>query len=95
MTAIELGQPLRRHTSAQGNFVEYGPLALIGMGLVEVHAAPTWMILAMVGILSLGRLLHAMGVLRGSAPLGGLGMILTYVALASAALRLVLGIRYQ
>jgi uncharacterized membrane protein YecN with MAPEG domain len=52
-------EQLRRRIGAQGNFVEYVPLALIALGLIEAHAAPSWMVLAMGSILALGRLLHA------------------------------------
>lgn len=83
-------EPLRQRIRAQGNFIEYVPLALIALGLVEAHAAPAWMVLAIGGALACGRLLHAIGMLRGSAPLRGFGMILTYLALVSAAVRLVI-----
>ncbi|KLN53127.1 MAPEG family protein [Variovorax paradoxus] len=81
-------EPLRRRIRAQGNFVEYVPLALIALGLVEAQAAPAWMLLAMGGVLGFGRLLHAIGMARDVAALRGFGMILTYLALVSAAARL-------
>ncbi|AGU53133.1 MAPEG family protein [Variovorax paradoxus B4] len=81
-------EPLRRRIRAQGNFVEYVPLALIALGLVEAQAAPAWMLPAMGGVLGFGRLLHAIGMLRDVAALRGFGMILTYLALVSAAARL-------
>lgn len=80
---------LRQRIRAQGNFIEYVPLALIALGLVEAHAAPAWIVLAIGGALAFGRLLHAIGMLRASAPLRGFGMILTYLALLSAVARLV------
>ena len=79
---------LRQRIRAQGNFIEYVPLSLIGMCLVESHGAPVRMVLAIGGALACGRLLHAVGMLRSSAPLRGFGMILTYLALISAAVRL-------
>jgi hypothetical protein len=82
-------ETLRRRIRAQGNFIEYVPLTLLAMGLVEAHAAPTWMVLAIGGALVGGRLLHAIGMLNGSTAMRGIGMILTYLALVSAAIRLV------
>lgn len=79
---------LRQRIRAQGNFIEYVPLAVIALGLVEAHAAPPWMVMAIGGTLVGGRLLHAIGMLRSSRPLRGIGMIFTYLALVSAALRL-------
>ena len=87
-------ETLRRQIRAQGNFVEYVPLTLVAMGLVEAQAAPTWMVLAIGVALAGGRLLHAVGMLKGSTPLRGIGMILTYLALASAAASLIIdGVR--
>lgn len=85
-------EALHRRIRAQGNFIEYVPLGIIALGLVEAHTAPTWLVAAIGGGLSLGRLLHAIGMLRASASLRGFGMILTYLALVSAALRLILDI---
>lgn len=79
---------LRRRIRAQGNFVEYVPLALIALGLLEAQAAPAWMVVAIGGVLGFGRLLHAIGMLRDVAALRGFGMILTYLALVSASVRL-------
>lgn len=81
-------EPLRRRIRAQGNFIEYVPLALIALGLVEAHEAPTWMVLSIGIVLALGRLLHVIGMLCNVAALRGFGMILTYLSLALAAVRL-------
>ena len=85
-------ETLRRRIRAQGNFIEYAPLGLIGLGLVEAHAAPAWLVAAIGGALTAGRLLHAIGMLRASAPLRGLGMLFTYLALLTAAARLLAGV---
>ncbi|GLQ87208.1 MAPEG family protein [Dyella flagellata] len=84
-------ETLRRRIRAQGNFVEYVPLALIALGLAEARAATTWMVLMMGSILALGRLLHAIGMWRDKAALRGFGMILTYLTLISAAINLLVG----
>jgi len=81
---------LRLRIRAQGNFIEYVPLGVIGLGLVEAHAAPAWLVLSIGGVLAGGRLLHAVGMWRESAPLRGFGIMLTYLALILAAARLLL-----
>ncbi len=83
---------LRRRIRAQGNFIEYVPLGLVGLGLVEANAAPAWLVVAIGTALALGRLLHAIGMLRPSDSLRGFGMILTYLALLLAAGRLLIGL---
>ena len=79
---------LRRRIRAQGNFVEYVPIGVVALGLVESGGAATWMVLALGGALAAGRTLHAAGMLGGSTPLRGAGMLLTYIALLGAAARL-------
>lgn len=83
-------EPLRQRIRAQGNFTEYVPLGVIALGLVEAHATPAWIVVSIGGALAFGRVLHATGMLRASAPLRGFGMIFTYLALLAAALRLFL-----
>ncbi|MDE5455348.1 hypothetical protein GWE18_21400 [Bradyrhizobium sp. CSA112] len=88
MTGDSTDEILHRRIRAQGNFIEYVPLGIIVLGLVEAHAAPAWMVGAIGGVLALGRLLHAFGMLRASDPVRGFGMIFTYLALLFAAGRL-------
>ncbi len=73
---------------AQGNFVEQVPVALICLGLVEA-ASPPWMALALGGLLSVGRLLNAVGMYRDAVGLRAAGMVLTYSMLLMAAARLI------
>jgi uncharacterized membrane protein YecN with MAPEG domain len=80
---------LHRRIRAQGNFIEYVPLGLITIGLVEAHAAPVWIVAAIGTTLLLGRVLHAIGMLGNSGPVRGFGMIFTYLALLGAAGRLI------
>lgn len=81
---------LRRRIRAQGNFIEYVPLSLLALGIVEMHGAPTLLIVSIGGTLTLGRALHAIGMLRNVTALRGFGMTLTYVSLCTAAVRLLL-----
>lgn len=71
-------ETLRRRIRAQGNFIEYAPLALILLALVEMAQAQTWSLWGLGGLLLAGRAAHALGMLAGSTPLRALGMIMTY-----------------
>lgn len=96
MRRVKVGDPvgdstdavLRRRIRAQGNCIEYVSLGVIGLGLIEAQGAPVWLVLSISGVLAGGRLLHAVGMWRGSAPLRGLGIILTHLVLISGAVRL-------
>ncbi|ENN83867.1 putative membrane protein (plasmid) [Rhizobium freirei PRF 81] len=81
---------LRRRIRAQGNFIEYVPLSLIGLGFVEAQGAPEWLVWGIGAALAFGRLLHAIGMLQSLASLRGVGMILTYLALLLSAGRLLI-----
>ena len=53
----ELSQRIRVH----GNLVEFAPLALILLLLLEQSALPRWLVMLMGTMLVLGRLMHAWG----------------------------------
>ncbi len=85
---------LYRRIRTQGNFVEYAPMGLIVVGLMELGGAGTAMVWAVAGALALGRLFHATGMLIRMVPIRVAGMILTYSALlvgAAVLLRRALG----
>ena len=54
---------LRRRIRAHGNFVEYAPLGVVALGLVELSDAPLGMVMTLAVALLAGRLLHALGML--------------------------------
>ena len=81
-------ETLRRRIRAQCNFIEYVPIGLIALGLVEASLASAWLVLALGGTLAAGSALHAAGMLGGVTPLRGIGMILTYLMLLDSAARL-------
>lgn len=76
---------LKKRIRAQGNFIEYVPLALIALALVEFSGAEEYLVLAIGSTLAAGRILHAVGTYAGSTPLRGIGMIATYLALVAPA----------
>lgn len=81
-TMIGNGQDdlLQRRIRAQGNFIEYVPMGLIGLGLTEAQTMSVSIAVVIGVALGAGRLLHAYGMLRPSDKFRGFGMILTYVA---------------
>ncbi|NHT77612.1 hypothetical protein G8E10_18025 [Rhizobiaceae bacterium CRRU44] len=78
-------EQLQRRIRAQGNFIEYVPLGILVLSLVEAQAAPFWIVIAIGTALATGRALHAVGMFSASGPIRGFGMIFTYLALLLAA----------
>ena len=78
--SVLLQQRIRVH----GNFVEYVPLALLFLFLVELNGAwPLWVLHGLGGSLALGRLLHAFGLSTstGTTPGRFLGTVLTWLVM--------------
>ena len=77
---------LARAVRLQGNFVEYAPMAVALLLMLELQGAPGWS-LHMIGLLFLaGRVLHGVG-FTSTPQRGGLrkwGMIATYASLLVA-----------
>lgn len=79
---------LRTRIRVQGNFIEYVPLAVVCLALLEGAGAPAGLIWGLGGVLAAGRVLHATGMIVASIPLRVVGMVLTYGTLLAAAWRL-------
>lgn len=78
---------LLRHIRVHGNFIEYVPLALLLLALLELAGLdPRWLWTFGVTLL-VARLLHAFGLRRsaGSSPGRALGAILTFLDLIAMA----------
>lgn len=81
------GNPaLERAIRAHGNFVEYVPLILILLLLLELCGTPAWRLHTMGAALTLGRVLHGWGLSRSSGrSFGrGVGIVLTWIVLVAA-----------
>jgi len=72
----------RRH----GNNAEYIALALFLMLLVEVGGGAHWALHAIGATFTLGRVFHVVGVGPEVSPLRGIGALITWVAIAGAAI---------
>jgi len=55
---------LTRRVRAQGNFIEYVPLALLSIALVELGGASRSLVWGLGGVLLIARVAHAVGVSR-------------------------------
>lgn len=79
---------LERRIRAHGNFIEFVPLVLILMMLMELQSQSIWL-LHLVGVcLVVGRVIHCVNISRENESLGGriVGMALTMTALGVASL---------
>jgi len=92
---IDLGDgdnaAMQQRIRAQANFVEYVPLALILLMLVEYASiGPRWMSMAMGGALVAGRVLHAQGLMASSGATFGrfVGTNLTALVIVTGAIAL-------
>ena len=79
---------LSRWIRVQGNFIEYVPITLLLLALLELAGAPRAWLLAGGSALLVGRLLHAWGLSHsGGVSVGRfVGMALTWLVLGAAAL---------
>lgn len=82
------GHPeLARAQRVQGNFVEYAPMVLVLMFLVERAGFSPWVVHALGIMLVLGRAAHAWGLQQSDGPSLGraAGMALTFTAMSAGA----------
>lgn len=72
---------------SHGNFVEYAPIFLILLGLLESSGANQTALLTLAGMFIVGRPLHVLGMGEGAnLKLRQLGMVLTFTAIVAASL---------
>ena len=72
---------LQRKVRAFGNFMEYVPLALLLIILLESSGSPAWLLWLLGVVLTLARIAHAWGVIRiyGPSPFRAIGFFLTWL----------------
>jgi uncharacterized membrane protein YecN with MAPEG domain len=77
---------LEKAIRAHANLIEYAPLALILIALLEQNAAPAWQLHSLGATLVIARLLHAWGLSRHSGVSFGrmIGMFGTVLVILSA-----------
>ncbi len=79
---------LEKAIRAHANLIEYAPLALILIALLELNAAPAWQLHSLGATLVVARLLHAWGLSHHSGISFGraVGMLGTMLVILAAAL---------
>lgn len=82
---------LEQRIRAHGNAVEYLPMGLLGVGLLELTGHSGWLVHALAATLLLGRVLHAWGLSTSAGTSHGrfLGTLLTWLVFVAMALLLV------
>jgi len=72
---------LQRKVRAFGNFVEYVPLALLFIVMLECMNSPIWLLWFLGSALTVGRIAHAWGVIKtyGPSPGRAIGFFLTWL----------------
>ncbi|SRR5690554_255306 len=67
----------------QGNFVEYVPLALLLLALMEWHGAPAPLLHSLGVVLLVGRIIHGIGLMQSAGKSAGrmLGTLATFAVL--------------
>ncbi|AEF54208.1 MAPEG family protein [Marinomonas posidonica] len=85
MKAVVFGdgndEKLRRRIRAFGNFIEYAPMCLIMLGLLENASAGKTLVWSVACLLIAGRMIHALGMLYADNPTPrGIGMFMTYIS---------------
>lgn len=86
-TEVELARAVRVH----GNFIEYVPLALVLILMLDYMQFPTLLVHFLGVTLLAGRIAHAVGISRerGINALRGIGMVLTFLVLIVGGVTLV------
>ena len=72
---------LQRKVRAFGNFMEYVPLALLFILLLEFASSPAWLLWFLGSVLTIARIAHAWGVIKtyGPSPSRAIGFFLTWL----------------
>lgn len=86
-------ETLKRRIRAFGNFVEYTPVCIIMLALMEFNGAPASLVWSLGGAFVIGRILHSIGMLTNPHfPLPrALGMFCTYAILLVSAVWFLVG----
>ncbi|MFN4226265.1 MAG: MAPEG family protein [Hyphomonas sp.] len=79
---------LEVRTRAHGNAAEYIPVTMLGLFVLAAMDAPLWMIHAIGGVFTAGRILHAIGLSATILPARALGMVLTWLGMLGVAMAL-------
>jgi len=76
-------EPLERAIRAHANLVEYAPLALILLALLELNGLEAWQLWTLGGAFSVARLLHAHGILSTTLATRSSGALFTMILMVA------------
>lgn len=79
-------EDLMRAMRAQGSFIEYVPLALLLIGIVEWGGMNPWVVHTLAGGLLASRLIHYWGITARKDPGRGIGATVTWLVLVVSGL---------
>lgn len=82
-------EAFNRKIRAQANFIEYAPLAIIAIGLIEMGGASQPVVCGLAATLAAARVLHAAGLWTNILIGRALGALLTFAVLATAGVILI------
>jgi uncharacterized membrane protein YecN with MAPEG domain len=80
---------LRAAVRVQGNFIEYVPMALVLMGLIEAMGTRHWVVYAFGALLVVARVAHAWGLYGRAFPARVFGTSVTWGLLAAGGLMVI------
>jgi len=77
-------EAFHRKIRAQANFIEYTPLAILAIGLIEFNGFPQIYVCVLAAALVLARVLHAIGLIWNVFIARAVGAVLTFLVLLGA-----------
>ncbi len=76
---------LQRRIRAHGNFIEYAPLAVLALALIEFRDGPSWLVCSVAVGFVFGRVVHAIGMLfTSTAPVRAIAMLVNHASFVAA-----------
>lgn len=87
-------EALRRRIRAHGNFIEYAPLAVVVLGLIEYLGGASWLVWSLAAGFVFSRVMHAIGMLFTSTPpVRAIAMLVNHASFLAAGIWLVSSLR--
>lgn len=81
---------LQRRIRAHGNFIEYAPLMVLAVAVMEYNAGARWLVALIALVFLVSRVLHAIGILYSEKPtLRAIAIVMQHAAFVVAGLWLV------
>jgi uncharacterized membrane protein YecN with MAPEG domain len=83
-------ETLRKRIRAHGNFIEYAPMAVLVLGMIEYRGGPRWLVWSLAAGFVFSRIVHAVGMLFTSTPpVRAVAMLVNHASFLTAGVWLV------